>query len=321
MGRNLKYQFLNAIDKNFGSGGKDKHAAKHAGKFLDTVYSYSERKNLTRLSSQMADFIKENYSDVKMLYDINNSMVQAFFNKKAESKKCNNETLQQYRSRINKIEHVVNDVYHLDVNWYKDIIIPAVVSNDKKRNISMSKEHYNKIMERAYEMNSKSKAVTALEFAGRFGGRVSECCKIQKRDINLKKNTLHIHESKGKRSRDLDINIDNKIKFRVSDISNHEFLENIYNRLDRDDARVVDIKEDSVNAYLRRAEEALGFRDLYKDADTGIHCIRKAVAQEMYDNLREEGIEKREALNEVSHFLGHGDNRDDCIKAYVLNIH
>jgi len=319
MGRNLKYQFLNAINKNFGSGGKDKHAAKHAGKFLDTVYSYAERKNLTMISSQIADFIKTNYPETKMLYEINSDMIQDFFNKKAESKKCNNETLQQYRSRINKIEHIASDVYHINVNWYKDIIIPAVVSTTKKRSISMSKEHYNKIMDRAYEMNSKSKAVIALEFVGRFADRVSECCKIQKRDINLEKNTLHIHESKGKRSRDL--SIDNKIKFRDSDISNHEFLENIYNRLDKDTDRVVDIKEDSVNAYLSRAEEALGFRDLYRDADTGIHCIRKAVAQEMYDNLREEGIEKREALNEVSHFLGHGNNRDECIKAYVLNIH
>lgn len=318
MGRNLKYQFLNAINKNFGSGGKDKHSAKHNGKHLDTVYSLAERTNLTRLSSQMADFIKTNYSETKMLYDINNSMIQNFFNKKAESKKCNKETLEQYRSRINKIEHVVNNVYNINVNWYKDTIIPAVVSNDKKRNVSMSKEHYNKIMERAYEMNSKSKAVIALEFAGRFGERVSECCKIQKRDINLEKNTLHVHEAKGKRSRDLDIN--NKIHFRDSDVSNHDFLESIYNRLDKSDDRAVDIKEDSVNAYLARSEEALGFRDLYRDADTGIHCIRKAVAQEMYDNLREEGIEKKEALNEVSHFLGHGTDRDECIKAYVLNI-
>ncbi|OAA86341.1 tyrosine-type recombinase/integrase [Clostridium coskatii] len=318
MRRNLKYQFLNALNKNYNGGGKDKHSAQHTGKQLDTVYSFSERKNLTATSASLANFIKENYgSSVKMLYQIDSNMIQAFFNKAAQ--KCDKETLNQYRSRIHKIEHVVNDVYNINMDWYKDLIVPAAVNGKKRRSIAMSKEHYNKIMERAYKMHSKSKAVIALEFAGRFGDRVSECCKIQKRDINLKKNTLHIHESKGKRSHDLSIN--NKIHFRVSDVSNHQFLENIYNRLDKDTDRVVDIKEDSVNAYLARAEEALGFRDLYRDADTGVHCIRKAVAQEMYDNLREEGVEKREALNEVSNFLGHGDDRDECIQAYVLNIH
>lgn len=317
MGRNLKYQFLNALDKNYNGGGKDKHSAQHTGKHLDTVYSLAERKNLTTTSAALSNFVKENYGSVKMIYQITPDMVQSFVNKAAE--KCNKETLNQYRSRIHKIEHVVNNVYNINVTWYTNLIVPAAMNGKKRRSISMSKEHFNKIMERAYKMHSKSKAVIALELAGRFDLRVSECCKIQKRDINLQKNNLHIHEAKGRRSRDLDIN--NKIHFRDSDISNHEFLESVYNRLDKSDDRAVDIKEDSVNAYLARAEEALGFRDLYRDADTGVHCIRKAVAQEMYDNLREEGVEKREALNEVSHFLGHGDNRDECIQAYVLNIH
>lgn len=320
MGRNIKYQFLNALNKSFNGGGKDKHAAKHVGKYLDTVYSYAERKNLTKLTSQISDFLKENYSDVKMLYDINNNMVQAFFNKKAESKKCNNETLQQYRSRINKLQHVVNDVYNIDVNWYKDLIVPST-NNTKKRTIAMSKEHYNAILDRAYKMNSKSQAIIAVELAGRFGLRVSETCKIQKRDIDLENNILHVHESKGKRSRVVKLNCDSEIKFRDTNISNREFLKNLYDSLGKKDERAVNIKEDSVNAYLARAESALGFRSIYKEADTGVHCIRKAVAQELYDNLREEGKEKREVLNEVSHFLGHGDDRDECIKAYVLNIY
>lgn len=321
MARNLKYQFLNALNKNFGSGGKDKHSDKHAGKHLSTVYSFAERKNLTRLSAQIAQFVKDNYADVKMLYEINSSMIQNFLDKKANINRCDKETLAQYRSRINKLEHVVNDVYkNSKVNWYKDIVVPAA-STDKKRSIAMTKKHYNAIMKHAYQTKSKSKAVIALEIEGRWGLRVSGICKIQKRDIDLKNNKLHLHDGKGKRSNNLDINCDNKINFRVCDVNNHELMEKIYNNLKNDTDRVVDIKEDSVNAYLARAEKAIGIRDLYKDAATGVHCIRKAVAQNLYDNLRDSGKEKRDALNEVSHFLGHGDDRDECIQAYVLNIH
>ncbi len=317
MGRNLKYQFLNAINKNFNTGGKDKYSEKHSGKYLNTIYSFAERKNLTRLSAQIAVFVKENYN-VKMLYEINSDMIQAFFNKKSHT--CNKETINQYISRINKIEHVINYVYHINVKWYGDIIAP-VINNTKKRNIAMTQEHYNAIMQQAYKTHSKSKAVIALELTGRFGIRVSETCKIQKRDIDLKNNILHIHESKGKRSRDIKINCDSKIKFRDTNISNREFLKNLYDSLGKEDERAVNIKEDSVNTYLARSESSLGFRSIYKDADTGVHCIRKAVAQSFFDSLREEGEEKREALNKVSRFLGHGNNRNECMRSYILNIY
>lgn len=317
MGRNLKYQFLNAINKNFKAGGKDKYSEKHSGKYLNTIYSFAERKNLTRLSAQIAIFVKENYN-VKMLYEINSDMIQAFFNKKSHT--CNKETINQYISRINKIEHVINYVYHINVKWYGDIIAP-VINNTKKRNIAMTQEHYNAIMQRAYKTHSKSKAVIALELTGRFGLRVSETCKIQKRDIDFKNNILHIHESKGKRSRGIKINCDSKIKFRDTNISNREFLKNLYDSLGKEDERAVNIKEDSVNTYLARSESSLGFRSIYKNADTGVHCIRKAVAQSFFDSLREEGEEKREALNKVSRFLGHGDNRNECMRSYILNIY
>lgn len=308
MGRNLQYQFLNAIDKAFDGGGHDKHTDKHNGKHLDTVYSYAERKGLIELSSQVARFIKESYPDTKKVLDIKEEMIQNFLNSKSET--CNKETLGQYGSRIHKLEHIVNDVYKGSASWYNDLIIPtSKVSNDKTRNISMSREDYNSILNRAYSMNSSSKALIAIELAGRFGMRVSETCKLQPRDINFQTMKLHIHESKGKKNRDIDI--------RERDIN---FLEKTIEKLPQD-VRIVDIKEDSVNKYLARAEEALGIRDKYRDADTGIHCIRKMVAQEKYDEFREHGLSKKDSLNAVSLYLGHGVNRDETMRQYVLNIH
>lgn len=308
MARNLQYQFLNAINMAFNGGGHDKHTDKHNGKYLDTVYSYSERSNLIELSTQMSKFINENYPGTKKVLDINKEMVQSFLNSK--SLYCNKETLGQYASRIHKLEHIINDTYKGRSSWYDDLIVPlSNLSNEKKRNIAMSREDYNAILNRAYETKSKSKAVIAIEFAGRFGMRVSETCKVQPRDINFNDMKLHIHESKGGRSRDINIKEDD-----VKYLKELIVIPNI-------DKRIVDIKEDSVNKYLSRAEDAIGIREKYKNADTGIHCIRKMVAQEIYDECRNNGLSKKESLDVVSEYLGHGKNRNETMKQYVLNIH
>jgi len=308
MGRNLQYQFINAIDQGFDNGGHDKHSDKHSGKHLDTVYSYAERSNLVELSSQVGKYIKENYPTIKMVLDIKEGMIQSFLNTKANT--CTKETLGQYASRINKLEHVVNNTYKGKASWYSDLIVPTSnVSEEKCRNISMSEKDYKAILGRAYSMDSKSKAVTAIELAGRFAMRVSEACKLQPRDINFDKLELHIHESKGGRSRD--------IKITLEDV---EYLKKII-KGKAIDKSIVAIKEDSVNKYLSRAEEALNIRVRYRNAYTGVHSIRKMVAQQRYDEYRSKGLSKKESLDLVAEYLGHGKNRAETMKQYILNIH
>lgn len=308
MSRNIPYQFVNAIDQGFDGGGHDKHSDKHNGKYLDTVYSYAERSNLVELSSQIGKFIKENYPTINRVLDIKGDMIQSFINVKANT--CNKESLGQYASRIHKLEHIVNNIYKGKTSWYSDLIVPTSnMSNEKTRNISMSLNDYNGILVRAYAMDSKSYAVIAIEFTGRFGMRVSEICKLQPRDINFNNLILHIHESKGGRSRDIKISPEDG-----------DYIKKIIENRPIDKS-IVDIKEDSVNKYLSRAENALGIRDHYKDADTGIHSIRKMVAQQRYDNHRSEGSSKKESLNLVSEYLGHGKNRIETMSQYILNIH
>ena len=308
MARNIQYQFLNSINQAFDGGGHDKHTDRHNGKHLDTVYSYSERSNLIELSSQIAKYIKENQPDIKKVLDIKPDMIQSFLNSKADN--CHKETLGQYASRINKLEHVINDVYKGNINWYRDLITPiSNLSHDKTRWIQMDRNDYKSILKRSYEAESKSKAIIAVELSGRFALRVSEGCKVQPRDINYNSMLMHVHESKGGRSRDIEI--------RKTDI---EYLKSITEGKDPNKSIVV-IKEDSVNKYLSRTEEALGIREKYKNADTGIHCIRKMVAQERYDEYRESGLSQKESINKVSQYLGHGINRYETMKEYILNIH
>lgn len=305
MGKNLSYQFKNAVDQAFSGGGTDKHSAKqqHTGNNMETVYSFAERKNLINTSHQIGDFIKDNYSGIKFVRDIKPSMIQDFLNSKANS--CDKMTLGQYASRINKLEAVVNKLYKANVNWKNDLVVPVSIKGNEVRDIAMSREDYTLILSK----DSISKAKIAIELSGRFGLRVSETCKMRPMDINFNTMQLHIHESKGGRSRDLPI--------LPGDVS---FLKNIIEGKSVTD-RIVNIKEDSVNKYLARTEKELGIRKEYKEADTGIHCIRKMVAQERYDSYRAENMTRKGALNTVSHYLGHGDNRFATMEHYVLNIH
>jgi len=308
MSRNIQYQFINAIDQSFNGGGHDKHSDKHNGKQLDTVYSYSERSNLVELYSQIGKFIKENYPDTKRALDIKGDMIQSFINLKADT--CNKESLGQYASRIHKLEHIINTTYKGKTSWYSDLIVPTSnTSNEKTRNISMLQNDYNAILGRAYAMDSKSNSVIAIEMAGRFGMRVSEACKFQPRDMNFNTLMLHIHESKGGRSRDIKILPEDSAYLKKT-TENKPI-----------DKSVVAIKEDSVNKYLSRAEEALNIRERYKEADTGVHSIRKMVAQQRYDTYRSNGLSKKESVNLVSEYLGHGNNRIETMSQYILNIH
>ena len=56
--RNLKYQFLTAINQHF-KAGMDKHSVKHAGEMNGTrIFSYADRSNLVDLASGFSEYMK-----------------------------------------------------------------------------------------------------------------------------------------------------------------------------------------------------------------------------------------------------------------------
>ncbi|MBM6859402.1 tyrosine-type recombinase/integrase, partial [Clostridium saudiense] len=147
----------------------------------------------------------------------------------------------------------------------------------------------------------------AIQLTARAGLRVSECTKLQGRDINLTKGTIHVEDGKGGRDRD--------VQMRPEDKQFWTDLKAQYN----DYERLCPIKEDSINKAISREMEKLQLKDKYED--TSIHAIRKMYAQDEYDRYREQGMEIQEALGAVSVQLGHGENRIELMKEYVLNIH
>ena len=302
MGRNLKYQFLNAINDNFKEG-MSKNSIKEAGQMNGTrIFSYSDRTNLIDVASNFSNFMKQNYADVKMVKDIKAEHIQSFLNMK--SKTCSGATMKQYESKFNKLEKIVNNTYNCNAN-YRGFSTPNGANATKIRNSAMSKADFKKL-ENSFS-NSSSRAKIAIQLTARAGLRVSECTKLQGRQIDLNKGVIRVIDGKGGRDREVTIRQEDKAFF--TDLkANYGDVE-----------RICPVQNDSINKAISREMEKLDMKEKYED--TSIHAIRKMYAQEQFDRYRDEGMEIREALGAVSVDLGHGENRLELMKEYVLNIH
>lgn len=298
--RNLKYQFLHAIEKNFKEG-VDKHSDKKNNiRATGKIYSYSDRKNLIDLSSNFANWMKNSYPDVKLIKDIQSHHIQEFLNNKAQD--CSAATLKNYVSRFKKLEKQANDTYNTKLKF--DVVAPAGRNESQKiRTASMTSSDYKKL-ESSYK-NEYDNGRIAINLAARSGLRVSEVAKLKGSDINLKEKYIHIADSKGKRSRDIPI--------QEKDISYYTELKNHIG-----DGRCCPIQQESILKSVNRHMISSGIKENYQE--TAIHSIRKMYAQNSFDALRDQGKSITQAWSQVSVNLGHGANRPELMKTYISNI-
>lgn len=313
MARNLKYQFKYAIEQSCRMGA-DKHAMKqnHAenGNEKAKTLSYSDRKNLIDVSSNFANWMKENHNEIKELKDINSNHVQEFLNEKAQS--CTSATINQYQSKFAKLEKLVNNTYTNANVSYTNTVTPVSTNNTEKlRSKTMSVSDYNKLNDYASNNCRSDNCSKALQLSYHAGLRVSEIAKLQQRDIKIHNEssaTVHIADSKGARSRD--IHIVNKDSVQA--------LTELRNSVEGANDRIVPIQSESINKAINRVMDRCGMSE-YKNAKTSIHSLRKSFAQREYDRYKEEGLEPKQAWDRVSEELGHGKNRDDLYKVYIEN--
>ena len=336
MSRSVAYQFLNAIDRCFKLG-IDKHASGERG--TGTIFSFADRRQLVDTSAQLGKFIEVHYGRM-LVRDIKPHHIQAYIDSKVQTNR--QASLDKLESMVNKLERVINKTYKsANVRWAGNIVIPASqiqvdtaklaqfgLSKEEiqgikemARSITMPKEHYDLILKAAE--GSKSAALPALKIAGTYGLRVSELSKLQARDVRIspdgKSAILHIHDSKGKHSRDIPI--------RAEDISFFRGL--IAGKGPKD--RLIPMLPDSINRQLARWQtkvkiqgadgKMVSLRDLYKEARTGIHSIRKMAATNLYDHLRNSGVSRADAIRYLNRWLGHGEDRGtEVLRYYVANL-
>lgn len=289
--RNIKYQFKYCIDTHFKEG-MDKHSMKRNGKDNSKIYSYSDRKNLIDSSSNFANWLKENHSEIRQLKDINSTHIQEFLNEKSNN--CSQKTLEQYQSHFRKLETLCNNTYNTNVDFHS-AVIPLSTKNGggKIRNVMCTDEQYQSLLK-----TTNSNLRSALILSKNFGLRASECSKLQTKDI--KEDGIYIADAKGKRSRF--VKAENK--------QQHEILQQFR---EKKQGRICPIQTESLQQAFNRECKKQGI-DFQNGA---FHTLRKNFATSKYKEHREKGETVQQALDSVSRALGHGDKRNELMKQYI----
>lgn len=290
--RNLKYQFLQAINNSFRES-MDKHSDKANGiRNTDKIYSYSSRTNLIDLSANFANYMREAYPAIHKVNEIQTKHIQGFLNSKTEN--CSQSTLNQYSAQFRKLEKCVNAKYHCNVD-YGGAVVPVSCKNGggKIRNVMLSQNDFKTLIKNTSNQNLKK----ALTLSYHFGLRAAECAKLKFEDI--KYNGISIIDSKGKRSRFIPAETEKQ----------RQILEQIK---EKENGRIFTIQHQSLEQAFRRELKKNGI----VIQNGAFHTCRKAYATEKYKEYRDD-LSVKEAMSKVSVNLGHGASRFELMKEYI----
>ena len=288
-----------SIDNGF-KPGQDKHSAKAQNQDSDyKIYSYASRSEMIDFAHRFSDFIKTNYPEIRQVKNITIEHINSYLGSKT---KVTQQTMQHEVACINKLQLCCNKKFGISVDWKTGRIVPQVAIK-QKRDIVFSDEQIRQLKD-YFSTKRDCYSKTAFFLGERFALRASEITKLQVRDINWKENTLHIHDSKGKRSRDIKITEDDK-----------KFLREItYGKSNKD--RIIPLRADSICAYLNRACKKLGFQDIV-NARTSFHCLRKYSITKYYKDQLNQKATPKVARQKSMDRLGHSKNRVDLRKTYI----
>ena len=294
--KNIKYQFLHAINQNFKEN-QDKHFLKKEHRTGQaTIFSYSTRTNLIDISSCFANWLKNSHLEIKQVKDITPQHIAEFLSMKAES--CSQKTLANYKSMFQKLSSVVNTTYHISTNYTKDLIVPASCKNGggKIRCQLLESMDYHTLLK-----ISNANLKKALLLSQNFGLRASEISKLKVVDITA--DSIHLIDSKGKRSRTIPIQT----------MAQKQSLLSVYSLINND--RVCPVQHESLQQAFRRELKRNNLDSKYKNGC--FHLCRKAYATKQYKECRSAGLTVKESMQKVSSLLGHGMNRFELMKEYI----
>ena len=294
--RNLKYQFLTAINQHFKEG-MDKHSMKHAGEMDGTrIFSYADRSNLVDLAAGFSEYMKQAHPAIKEVRHITTDHVQGFLASKSST--VTQATLSQYGSRFAKLERLVNDSYKSCKVDFHSVVVPASSKgNGKVRGQMLAANDYQTLLSNTTNTNLHN----ALVLSYCAGLRAAECSKLQAKDWDAASGTLTVVDSKGKRSRAVKVP--------------QQHIPAVNAVMNSSQGRICNCQTESLQKAFRRQLATSGLADTYKNG--AFHTARKAYATNLYKECRTQGMSVQSSLSTVSRSLGHGANRNDLMKQYI----
>ncbi|MDD3220286.1 MAG: hypothetical protein PHC41_04390 [Lachnospiraceae bacterium] len=312
IGGTLRSQLINAI-KRQSTFGRDKHSDKKMGKAgrhntAGRVYSYTSSRNREATAKDFAQYMKENYPNIKNAYQLTSEHCQEWLNSKAISGKCSTDTLKTYRQNLNDLEKNINSTYSKACVNLHETKTPSGYNTSKVRCQAMSQVHQEAVKATYQPYSTGYNAITIAQASG---CRCAEIAKMQNRDITINKDgTQAIVHAIGKGGRERDIIITNQ-----QDVQN---LQDIKAHVSAETSRFCPCKSESLQVNIQRHIEKAGLKDKYSKST--FHAIRKNFAQRQYNQCRTAGMTKQESLDFTSNQIGHGCDRDaTTMTAYVAN--
>lgn len=262
------------------------------------VYSFSDTKALYQMASQFGRFAQHELG-VRKARDLRMEHAKAFLEDRRQAG-CTKSTLDTYVNTLKHLSKCVNHKFQSAEIDFSELKAPEAPPAPKRE--QMTQEQYVAVI----NCMPQSKSKDAIRLARSFAPRDGSILVFEVRDVDLEHNLFTVYRDKGGRTRKLPIETEEQ----------RELLTRlIAGKGPRD--KLITLKPGSADKSLRRAMERSGVCQNLLKEKTGIHSIRKLVAQERYDQLKEAGRSKKEAAGDVSEYLGHGRNRKDIREKYI----
>lgn len=298
-------QFVVALSSNFNEGTKKHSYKKEYGREQDAkIFSYGDYNHTVDIAKSFAKFVRTQYPEIHNAYEITNFHVAAFLNEK--SKSCNMKTLATYTSRLNHLARALEKSdpgvkLHGGTSW--NMPKPKGYTKQAKiRDVWMTDEDREKL-ENYLTTKTDSASKRALVIALATGLRVHECVTLTGNGID---EIDRMVRGKGKGGRHYET--------RIKD----EYIDLLARYKERfGDEVIANVKSDSVNRYLHACLKECNIDEKYRENRTGVHSIRKNVAQDYYEELVNGGKTHIQASSIVSRNLSHGKYRVDVDRNYI----
>ena len=304
MGHSLKSQLKNAVHRSFKEG-RNKHEEKLKDKkWRDKGNSWSYETKHDRLdnASRLANFISENWPEIKLANEIKVEHIQAYLDD-CMDRGATQATLQGYssncRALCRELENCYKSVGKIDTRKIKT---PTAV-NKKIRDHQMDTAARDELLK-----SNSTNVVNAAILSAAFGLRSQEITKVKAKDIYGMDGKIMCHVERGKGNRNREVVAINKERGRMALLLKEKYS---------DEDKLVPIKDKSLERAITRELKKSGKHEKY----IGLHAARKTWAQEIYDIYRKNNHTKLETIVFVNEQLGHSGERDvKLLEKYVARI-
>ena len=258
------------------------------------IYSYATADQYRDISKDLMNYTKEQFS-VKDIEKLSSEHIQAYLESKiAEGVQYS--TFQKYAAALEKLEVALNQYaqshntgqeYHFDLSSVREQASETLERNQQTRAYEDPKALIENIQ------NPEYRTIAQAQHEGGF--RISELNHLSEKNFK-DNNTFQVISGKGGKDREVELSKET-----------YQALKSLLGKADTDGKYKFDM-----NDYRNTLKEAA---QASNQDYTGSHGLRWNFAQEKFAELQQHGRTYEQALQEVSHLLGH--ERADITEHYL----